>query len=70
MAKPNVIDSNSDEYNQRLCYYSLTINLDRCNENCNTCHDLSNRICVPNKTEDVNLSISSMITRKKMNKNH
>ena len=39
MAKPNVIDSNSDEYNQRLCYYSLTINLDRCNENCNTCHE-------------------------------
>ena len=29
---------------------------------CNTINDLSNKTCVPNKTEDLNLSTSHMIT--------
>ena len=28
---------------------------------CNTFNDLSNRVCVPNKTEDLNLSVFNMI---------
>ena len=39
------------------------VNLDRCNRTCNTLDDPSNRICVPNKTKDVNLSVFNIITR-------
>ena len=35
------------------------VSLDRINGSCHT----SGRICVPNKTEDVNLSVFNMITR-------
>ena len=38
------------------------VNLDRCVGSCNTPNDLSNKVCVPNKTEDLNLSMFSMIT--------
>ena len=31
-------------------------------ESCNTLNDLSNRIFVPNKTEDLNLRILNMMT--------
>ena len=44
----------SDEHNEGLRYYPFMVNLDRCNGICNTFNDLSNRICVPNKTEDLN----------------
>ena len=46
-----------NEYPQRLSYYPLAINLDRCMGSCNTCNDLSNRICIPNKAEDLNLNV-------------
>ena len=29
---------------------------------CNTLNDLSNKVCVPNKAEDLNLSVFDMIT--------
>ena len=29
---------------------------------CNTLNDLSNKVCVPNETEDLNLSVFNMIT--------
>ena len=38
------------------------VNLDICVGNCNTFNDLSNKVCVPKKTEDVNLNIFNMIT--------
>ena len=37
--------------------------LDRCNGNCNTLDDPSGKICVLNKTEDVNLNVFSTMTR-------
>ena len=40
----------------------FAINLDSCVGSCNTLNDLSNKVCVPNRTEDLNLSISNMIT--------
>ena len=41
------------------------VNLDRCNQSCNILDDLSNKICVSNKTKNLNLSLSGfdMITR-------
>ena len=44
-------------------YYLRKVILDRCNGNCNTLQDPSGRICVPNKTENMNLNVFNMITR-------
>ena len=51
MAEPTCIDLNPYEYTEELHYYA--VNLDRCMGSCNTLNDLSNNICVPNKTEDL-----------------
>ena len=40
----------------------MRVKLDRYSESCNTSNDLSIKICVPNKTEDLNLSVFNMIT--------
>ena len=39
------------------------LSLDICNGSCNTIDDLSNRICDPNKTQNVNLNVFNLITR-------
>ena len=38
-------------------YYSFIISLDQCNGSCNILDDSSGGICLPNKTEDVNLNV-------------
>ena len=63
MTRPTLIDLNSDEYNQGLCYYPFMVNLHRYNGCCDTLDDISGRICVPDKTEDVNLIVFYIITR-------
>ena len=45
-----------------LQYYPFGVNLDWCVESCNTLNDLCNKVCVPNKTEDLNLSVFNIIT--------
>ena len=37
--------------------------LDRYNGSCKTIDDVLSRICVPNKTNDVDLNVFNMITR-------
>ena len=37
------------------------VELDRCTGSCNNLNELSNKVCVSNKTEDLNLSVFSMI---------
>ena len=39
------------------------VSLDTCNVSCNSLADLSSRICVSNKAEDVNVSIFNIITK-------
>ena len=51
-----------DKYNQGLSHYPLMISLDRYDGRYNALDDPSNRIRVPNKTEDVYLNVFSMIT--------
>ena len=51
-----------NEYSQEFHYYPLAVKLDRCVGGFNTLNNLSNKVCVPNKTEDLNLSIFNMIT--------
>ena len=46
-----------NEYSQELHYYPFVVKLDRCVGSCNTLNDLSNKVCVPSKTEDLNLSM-------------
>ena len=60
--QPPFIDSHPNEYIQGLCKYPFVVNLDRCVGCCNYLNDLSKKVCVPNKTEDLNLSIFNMIT--------
>ena len=38
------------------------VKLDSCIGSCNTLNNLSNKVCVPNKTEDLHLSLFNMIT--------
>ena len=38
------------------------VKLDRYVISCNTLNDLSNKVHVPNKTEDLNLSVSNIFT--------
>ena len=60
--QPTLINSHSNKCGQKLHYYLFVVKLDRCVGSCNTLNDLSNKVCVPNKTEDLNLSLFSMIT--------
>ena len=45
-------------------YYLFAITLDRCVRTCNFLNDLSNKVCVPNKTEDLSLNVFNMIIEK------
>ena len=48
-----VINLHLNEYSQEFHYYPFSVQLARCFGSCN---------CIPNKTEDLNLSIFNMIT--------
>ena len=54
ISKLTLININPDEFNQILHYFLCMFNLDRCNGSCNTLVNRSNKVCVPNKTEDLN----------------
>ena len=60
--KPALCNLYLNQYTQGLCLYPFSVNLDRCVGNCNTHNDLSNKVCVSSKTEDLNLSMFNMIT--------
>ena len=62
MIQSTLISLHPNEYIQEFHYYPFVVKLDRCVGSCNTLNDLSNKVCVPNKTEDLNLSVFSMIT--------
>ena len=52
-----------NEYSQEFHYYTFVAKLDRSVGSCNTLNDLmSNKVSVATKTEDLNLSMSNMIT--------
>ena len=60
--QPTLINLHCDEYSQEFHYSPFAVKLDRCVGSCNTLHDLSNKVCLPNKTEHLNLSKFNMIT--------
>ena len=62
MNQPSLINSHPNEYSQEFHYHPFAVKLDRCVGSCNTLNNLPNEVCFPNKTEDLNLSVSNMIT--------
>ena len=62
MTQSTLINLHSKEYRKEFQYYPFAVNLDKCAGSFNTLNDLSNKVCVPNKTGDLNLSVSNMIT--------
>ena len=62
MTQPALINIHPYEYNQGFFYSPFTINLDRHIGISNTLNRLSNKACVPNKPEDLNISIFNTIT--------
>ena len=57
-----LINLHPNEYSQEFHCYPFVVKLDRFVESCNTLNDLSNKVCVPNKIEDLNLSVFNLIT--------
>ena len=62
MIQSTLVNSFPNEYSQDFHYYLFAVKLDRCIRSCNTLNDLSNKVCVTNKTQDLNLSMLNMIT--------
>ena len=57
--QPTFINLHPNEYSQEFHSYPFTVKIDKCDESCNTL----NEVCVPNKTEDLNLNMVNTITR-------
>ena len=66
-----VIDLDFDKLRQGFHHQVFTLKLDKYNAiSCNNFDYLSHKICVPDKTENVNISVSNIITEKNMNPKH
>ena len=66
MTQLTLINFHPNEYSQDLHYYPFVVNLNKFNGVHNTLNDLYNKLCVPNKIEDLNLSLFNM--NKQINK--
>ena len=64
MTQTILIIMHPNEYSQILRFYPFPVNLDKCMGSCNTLNDLSNAVCALSKTENLNLNVFNMITRK------
>ena len=60
--QPTLINLHPNEYNQEFYYYPFPVKLDKSFDSCNTLNDLSSKVCITNKAEDLNLSIFNTIT--------
>ena len=63
MTQPTLIDLYPNGYNQEFHYYPFSVKLDRCTGSCNTLYDLSDKVYIPNKAEDLNLTMFNIITK-------
>ena len=60
--QPSLVNFHPNEHSQGFQYYLFPVKLDWCFGSCNTLIDLSNKLCIPNKREDLDLSVFNMIT--------
>ena len=61
MTQPSLINLHPNKYSHECHYYPFVIKSDRCAGSCDTLNDLSNKVCLPNKTEDLDLSMFNMV---------
>ena len=59
MTLPTLSNLHSSSYSHKFPYCLFAVKLDKCVTRCNNLNDLSNKSCVPNKT-DLNLSVFNM----------
>ena len=62
MTQPTLINAHPNEYSQEFHYYPFAVKFDRCVGSSNTLNNFSNKVCVTNKTDNLNLSDFNMIT--------
>ena len=62
MIQPTLIHLHPNERSEEFHYYPFAFKLNRCVGSYNTLNYLSNKVCVPNKIEDLNQSVFNMIT--------
>ena len=62
--QPTLINLHPNEYNQELHYYPFMFKLGKCVGSFNTLNDSSNKVCVPHKSEDLNIHVFNMIAWK------
>ena len=61
-SQTTVINLHPNECSHEFHCYQFTVKLDKCVGSCNTLSDLFNKVCVPNITEDLNISVLNIIT--------
>ena len=61
MTQPTLINLYPNKYNQEF-HCSFAVKIDGCVGSYNTLNDLSNKVCVPNKIKQLNLSVFNIIT--------
>ena len=64
MIQPTLINSHPNKYSQELHYYPFAVTLDRFFGSYNTLNDSFNKVCVPNKTKELNIHALNLITGK------
>ena len=62
MIQHTLINLHPNQYSQELLYNLFAVKLNVCIGSCNAFNDLSSKVCVPNKSEDLNLSMLNVIT--------
>ena len=60
--QPTLINLHPNKYSQEFHYYPFSVKLDRCVGSCDTLNGFSNKVCIPNKKEHLNLSVFNMTT--------
>ena len=60
--QPTFVNLHSNQYSQEFRYYPFTVKSGKYVGSCNTLNNLSNKVSVPNKTENLNLNVFNMIT--------
>ena len=55
--QPALTNLHPNEYSKELHHYPFAVKLDKSVGSCNTLNDLSNKVCVSNKIEDLNIYI-------------
>ena len=68
MTEPTFVNLHQNGCSQTSHNYSFVAKLDWCVGSCNTINDLSNKVCVPNKTEDLDSSVMNVIKGKNESK--